>query len=293
MTEGTPQGPLAALHQALRSREDHPPRVHPARPGARRRHADHLVHPARRDRECDDRERDTGRQIGWGVAAQGAAGPPAEGMDGRTRGEGGELKLIQWQAPSMLSPHVSTGTKDYLAAQPHHRAADALPAGWHPHPEPDHRGADGRERPPCRGSEERHLQAARRGHLGRRRAADRRRRRLHLGVGRSIRRMPPSPPASTSRSSRSRSSIRRRCRSSSPSRTPTGSSRTPDRPGAPSTPSTCSTSRMARPRTTPSSSTRSAPVPTRSSPSRRTTRSSTSSTRTTASRTSRSSTGST
>jgi peptide/nickel transport system substrate-binding protein len=58
------------------------------------------------------------RQIGWGVAAQGAAGPPAEGMDGRTRGEGGELRIIQWQAPSMLSPHVSTGDKDYLAAQP-------------------------------------------------------------------------------------------------------------------------------------------------------------------------------
>jgi peptide/nickel transport system substrate-binding protein len=58
-----------------------------------------------------------GRHIGWGVAAQGVAGPPAEGMDGRTRGEGGELKLIQWQAPSMLSPHVSTGEKDYLAAQ--------------------------------------------------------------------------------------------------------------------------------------------------------------------------------
>ncbi len=56
------------------------------------------------------------RHIGWGVAAQGVTGAPAEGMDGRTRGEGGELKLIQWQAPSMLSPHVSTGTKDYLAA---------------------------------------------------------------------------------------------------------------------------------------------------------------------------------
>jgi len=56
-----------------------------------------------------------GRHIGWGVAAQGVTGAPAEGMDGRTRGEGGELKLIQWQAPSMLSPHVSTGTKDYLA----------------------------------------------------------------------------------------------------------------------------------------------------------------------------------
>lgn len=58
-----------------------------------------------------------GRHVGWGVAAQGVAGAPAEGMDGRTRGEGGELKLIQWQAPSMLSPHVSTGEKDYLAAQ--------------------------------------------------------------------------------------------------------------------------------------------------------------------------------
>nr|MBA3450563.1 peptide ABC transporter substrate-binding protein [Chloroflexia bacterium] len=53
-----------------------------------------------------------GRRIGWGVA-----GAPAEGMDGRTRGEGGKLKLIQWQAPSMLSPHVSTGEKDYLAGQ--------------------------------------------------------------------------------------------------------------------------------------------------------------------------------
>ncbi len=116
MTEGTPQGPLAALHQELRSREDHPPRVHPARPGARRRHADHLVHSARRDRAATTASA-RGRQIGWGVAAQGAAGPPAEGMDGRTRGEGGELKLIQWQAPSMLSPHVSTGEKDYLAAQ--------------------------------------------------------------------------------------------------------------------------------------------------------------------------------
>lgn len=57
-----------------------------------------------------------GRHIGWGVAAQGVAGPPAEGMDGLERGAGGELKMLQWQAPSMLSPHVSTGTKDYLAA---------------------------------------------------------------------------------------------------------------------------------------------------------------------------------
>ena len=51
------------------------------------------------------------------VSAQDApAGPPAVGMEGKTRGEGGELRLIQWQAPTILSPHVSTGTKDYLAA---------------------------------------------------------------------------------------------------------------------------------------------------------------------------------
>ncbi|HET7092975.1 MAG TPA: ABC transporter substrate-binding protein, partial [Thermomicrobiales bacterium] len=55
--------------------------------------------------------------VGWGVAAaQGAAARPAVGMEGKKRGEGGELKLIQWQAPTVLSPHVSTGTKDYLAS---------------------------------------------------------------------------------------------------------------------------------------------------------------------------------
>lgn len=54
---------------------------------------------------------------GWGLAAQdGAAARPSVGTDGKTRGEGGELKLIQWQAPTILSPHVATGTKDYLAA---------------------------------------------------------------------------------------------------------------------------------------------------------------------------------
>ncbi len=50
------------------------------------------------------------------VAQSAAAGAPAAGMEGKTRGEGGELKLLQWQAPTTLNPHVSTGTKDYLAA---------------------------------------------------------------------------------------------------------------------------------------------------------------------------------
>lgn len=38
------------------------------------------------------------------------------GTENQTRGEGGELKLIQWQAPTMAALHSGTGTKDRLAA---------------------------------------------------------------------------------------------------------------------------------------------------------------------------------
>lgn len=59
-----------------------------------------------------------------GVAAQaatpaagaGGASAPAAGTEGQTRGAGGELKLLQWQAPTVLSTHRATGTKDQLAA---------------------------------------------------------------------------------------------------------------------------------------------------------------------------------
>ena len=47
----------------------------------------------------------------------GAPGRPEENTEGQTRGEGGELRLIQWQAPTLMSPHVSSGTKEFLAAQ--------------------------------------------------------------------------------------------------------------------------------------------------------------------------------
>ena len=42
--------------------------------------------------------------------------PPSVGMDGKTRGQDGVLKLLQWQAPTHLMSHRSTGTKDFLAA---------------------------------------------------------------------------------------------------------------------------------------------------------------------------------
>jgi len=45
-----------------------------------------------------------------------AAGRPAVGMEGATRGEGGEIGILLWQAITHLSPHNSTGTKDQLGA---------------------------------------------------------------------------------------------------------------------------------------------------------------------------------
>src|SRR5215216_88495 len=111
MTERRPQGPLATLHTELRSgtitRREFTLRALALGVGMP------IISFILR---AETASALPGRHIGWGVAAQGVAGPPAEGMDGRTRGEGGELKIIQWQAPSLLSPHVSTGDKDYLAA---------------------------------------------------------------------------------------------------------------------------------------------------------------------------------
>ena len=112
MSEATPKGPLATLHQALRAGEIS------RREFMVRALALGAAMPVISFILRAETVRASGiRQVGWGVAAQGATGAPAVGMDGRSRGEGGELKLIQWQAPSMLSPHVSTGEKDYLAAQ--------------------------------------------------------------------------------------------------------------------------------------------------------------------------------
>ncbi len=57
------------------------------------------------------------RNAGFGFpAAQTADARPAAGTEGKTRGQDGELRIIQWQAPTTLSPHVATGTKDSMAA---------------------------------------------------------------------------------------------------------------------------------------------------------------------------------
>ncbi|HEU0165757.1 MAG TPA: ABC transporter substrate-binding protein, partial [Thermomicrobiales bacterium] len=55
---------------------------------------------------------------GASPAAAGADARPATGTEGQTRGAGGELKVLQWQAPSHLSGHLATGDKDSLASTP-------------------------------------------------------------------------------------------------------------------------------------------------------------------------------
>jgi peptide/nickel transport system substrate-binding protein len=53
---------------------------------------------------------------GFRGTAQAAVDRPTAGTEGQTRGAGGELKLLQWQAVTHLSPHTGNGTKDYLGA---------------------------------------------------------------------------------------------------------------------------------------------------------------------------------
>jgi peptide/nickel transport system substrate-binding protein len=43
------------------------------------------------------------------------AGRPAVGTEGQERGQGGELRLISWQAATVLAAHSSTGSKDTYA----------------------------------------------------------------------------------------------------------------------------------------------------------------------------------
>jgi peptide/nickel transport system substrate-binding protein len=46
--------------------------------------------------------------------AAGTGSIPAAGMENVTRGEGGELRIIQWQAATTANLHTATGTKDFL-----------------------------------------------------------------------------------------------------------------------------------------------------------------------------------
>lgn len=49
-------------------------------------------------------------------ATPAAAVRPDAGTEGQERGAGGDLKLLQWQAPTHLMAHRASGTKDYMPA---------------------------------------------------------------------------------------------------------------------------------------------------------------------------------
>ncbi|HET8629082.1 MAG TPA: peptide ABC transporter substrate-binding protein [Thermomicrobiales bacterium] len=52
-------------------------------------------------------------------ATKAAGSPAAQAGGGPTkRGGGGTLKMLQWQAPTILNPHLSSGTKDDLVCTP-------------------------------------------------------------------------------------------------------------------------------------------------------------------------------
>ncbi|MEJ7838795.1 MAG: peptide ABC transporter substrate-binding protein [Thermomicrobiales bacterium] len=55
-------------------------------------------------------------QDGTATPAAGGAAAPSTGTESQTRGAGGELRIIQWQAATMLFSHKATGTKDFLCS---------------------------------------------------------------------------------------------------------------------------------------------------------------------------------
>src|SRR5262249_9918300 len=60
--------------------------------------------------------------VGWGLTAPlaakmlqaggGAAQPKADTFTPPRRGGGGQIKVLWWQAPTLLNPHFAVGTKD-------------------------------------------------------------------------------------------------------------------------------------------------------------------------------------
>ena len=49
-------------------------------------------------------------------ATPAVAGAPAAGGEGKTRGQDGEVRILIWQAPTLLNCHLATGDKDNAAA---------------------------------------------------------------------------------------------------------------------------------------------------------------------------------
>src|SRR5438309_7676597 len=47
----------------------------------------------------------------------GTSSTPGASASASSRGKGDDLKILYWQAPTILNPHLATGTKDFDAAR--------------------------------------------------------------------------------------------------------------------------------------------------------------------------------
>ncbi len=65
-----------------------------------------------------DATEETGGADATGETDGGDAETPADaGSGGGQRGGGGQIRLIYWQAPTIINPHIAQGTKDYHASR--------------------------------------------------------------------------------------------------------------------------------------------------------------------------------
>src|SRR5262249_43459645 len=58
-----------------------------------------------------------GHLLGASTPVQAQTARPATGFVPTKRGGGGKLRLLWWQAPTILNPHLSSGTKDFDASR--------------------------------------------------------------------------------------------------------------------------------------------------------------------------------
>ncbi len=137
------------------------------------------------------------------------------------RGGGGPLKMLWWQAPTLLNPHFAVGTKDQDASRIFYEPLAGWDADGNLMPVLAAEIPDRRERRPGGRRHVGHLEAQAGRQMARRQAVHRRRRASSTGN------TPPIPPprrrpSAATRTSRSRRSTTTRSASSSPSRRRSG-----------------------------------------------------------------------
>ena len=120
----------------------------------------------------------------WPRRGVAQAQPKAPAFTPTKRGGGGPLRVLWWQAPTLLNPHFATGTKDIDACRIFYEPLAAYDPEGNLAPVLAAEIPSVAQRHPGQGPDVRHLAAQEERHLARRQALHRRRRHLQLGVRR-------------------------------------------------------------------------------------------------------------